>query len=106
SWVAGLASRAVARNRSSPAAQARTMASRCGGTPVDVSQRTRVTTARAMCRAIPACRRASWSIKPCGSLGAALTDLDLEATFAIRRLYVHLSVVGHGVEWTAKSRAS
>src|SRR5207253_879011 len=84
SWVAGRASRAVARNRSRPASHALTMASRWGGTPVDESQRTRVTTARAMWRAMPACRRSSSSIRPCGRRGAALAALDLEANLAMR----------------------
>src|SRR2546430_10364149 len=98
SWVAGRASLAVARNRSSPAAQALTMASRCGGTPVDVSQRTSVTTARAMWRAMPACRRSSSSIRPCGSLGATRPVLDLGATFAIGPDYTWTSPNGHRVE--------
>ena len=59
------------------------MASRCGGTPVELSQRTRVTTARAMCLAMPAWRRSSSSIKPCGSRGATLAALDLGASLAM-----------------------
>src|SRR5438477_8001997 len=98
SGVAGRASRAVARNRSSPASQARTMASRCGGTPVDVSHRTSVTTALAICRAMPAWRRSSWSIKPWGSRGAALAVLDLAAILAIKSDYRELAVLLHEVQ--------
>src|SRR5437879_4828063 len=98
SWVAGRASRAVARKRSRPAAHALTMASRWGGRPVDVSHRTRVTTARAMCLAMPACRRSSSSIRPCGSRGAALAVLDLAASLAISVDYTFRARVGHRVE--------
>src|SRR3989442_1073771 len=98
SCVAGRASRAVARNRSRPAAQARTMASRCGGTPVEASQRTRVTTARAMCLAMPAWRRSSSSIRPCGRRGATRAVLDLEASLAIGSIYGSAEAIGHGVE--------
>src|SRR5262245_30989384 len=98
SCVAGLDSRAVARNRSRPAAQARTIASRWGGTPVEASQRTRVTTALAMCRAIPSCRRSSSSIKPCGSRGAVLATLDFAANLAIRSDYRSLGVFLHKVQ--------
>src|SRR5579884_3869042 len=68
-WVAGRPSRAVARKRSIPASQARSIASRRGGAPVESSQRTSVTTARAMCRARPGRRRASSSSRGAGSLG-------------------------------------
>src|ERR671937_1956953 len=98
SWVAGLASRAVARKRSSPASQARTMASRWGGTPVEASQRTSVTTARAMCRAMPACRRSSSSIRAWGSLGADRRDLDPGPNLAIRSDYRELAVLLHEVQ--------
>src|SRR5207248_4743177 len=101
SWVAGRASLAVARNRSSPAAQALTMASRCGGTPVEVSQCTRVTTARAMCLAMPACLRSSSSIRPCGSRGATRAVLDLGATFAIGPDYTSGYRYGHRVDLLA-----
>src|ERR1700693_683708 len=86
SLVAGRASRAVARNRSRPASQARAMAERWGGTPVESSQRTRLTTARAMCRAMPERRRSSSAMRVDGSVGAtfgARTALDLMATFAM-----------------------
>src|SRR5262249_41955633 len=101
--VAGRASRAVARKRSRPASQARTMASRCGGTPVEESQRTRVTTARAICRAIPAWRRSSSSIKPRGSRGAFRADLDLGANLAMGRIYRSVSSFGLRVEVTVKT---
>src|SRR5438105_10991109 len=97
-WVAGRASRAVARKRSRPAAHALTMASRWGGRPVDVSHRTRVTTARAICLAMPAWRRSSSSIRPCGSRGAALAVLDLAASLDIRVDYTFRTRIGHRVE--------
>src|SRR6266516_1607883 len=103
SWVAGRASRAVARKRSRPASHARTMASRWGGTPIDESQRTRVTTARAMWRAMPAWRRSSSSIRPCGSRGAALAALDLEASLAIAADYTRQPWHGHEVDLPVKN---
>src|ERR1700693_752681 len=86
SLVAGRASRAVARNRSRPASQARAMAERGGGTPVESSQRTRLTTARAMWRAMPERRRSSSAMRADGSVAATLgarTTLDLMASFAM-----------------------
>src|SRR6202158_5427705 len=86
SLVAGLASRAAARKRSRPASQALAMASRCGGTPVEPSHLTRLTTARAMWRAMPDRRRSSSEMRAAGSWGAGLgcrTTLDLVARFAM-----------------------
>src|SRR5579864_3535302 len=87
SWVAGRASRAVAKNRSRPASQALTIASRCGGTPVDASQRTSPTTALAMCRAMPVRRAFSSAIRPAGSCGATRAFLDFWASLATTHDY-------------------
>src|SRR3954465_4150379 len=78
--------------------QARTMASPWGGTPVELSQRTRVTTARAICLAMPAWRLSSWSIRPWGRRGAAGWALGLGAIFAIRSDYKGLAVLLHEVQ--------
>src|ERR1700674_2719886 len=103
SWVAGRACRAVARNRSRPASQARAIASRWGGTPVDASQRTTPTTARAMCLAIPARRASSSAMRAGGSWGATRADLDLGATFAIGHDYTDQPTDGHDVEGPVKT---
>src|SRR5258708_20037909 len=100
SWVAGRASRAAARKRSSPASQALAMASLCGGTPVEPSHLTRLTTARAMWRAIPERRRSSSEMRAAGSWGAglggltALVSLDSVASFAIGRTIRVLAGLG------------
>src|SRR6266581_2039570 len=80
SGVAGRASRAVARKRSRPASHAFAIASRCGGMPVESSQWTTATTARAMWRASPARRRSSSAMRAGGSWEAGL---DFAATLAI-----------------------
>src|SRR5437762_9957643 len=51
-----------------------------------------------MCLAMPACRLSSWSIRPCGSRGAARWALDLAAIFAIRSDYRGLAVLLHEVQ--------
>src|SRR5258708_3510296 len=96
SLVAGRASRAVARKRSRPASQALTMASRWGGTPVESSHCTRVTTARAMWRAMPARRRSSWETRAGGRVEETLgADLDAGASLAmVATIRSHL-VIGH-----------
>src|SRR2546421_9733621 len=96
-WVAGRASRAVARKRSRPAAQARAMASRRGGRPVESSQRTRVTTARAMCRARRARRRSSSSSIAAGISGW-LGCLDSVANSAMASTLTGCGVLLHEVE--------
>src|SRR5438874_7074295 len=96
-WVGGRASRAVARKRSRPAAQARAMASGRGGRPVESSQRTSVTTARAMCRARPVRRRSSSSSIAAG-ISDGLLSLDSVASRAIAVTLRRGRVLLHEVE--------
>src|SRR6266550_4423915 len=51
---------------------------------------------------MPACRRSSSSMRPCGSRGAALAALDLEASLAIRADYTSRLQLGHEVDSRVK----